>query len=354
MIGVCSVGILVHPILKTNKTRARQGRCLPNENVVFLKIHKTGSSTIANILQRFGIERNLTFALPNKSHGLRYNYIGDIGETISLDNVISIPPNRTYNILCNHVIFNQSAFRKVLPSSAFYLSLVREPVHQFLSSINYYSQWDYIHEILSLANPVSDYLASPKKFEPDDIFLSYTNNRQSVDFGVSRDQIRNKAKLTNYFFSLNEIFNLVMIFEYFDESLVLMKRYLCLTFRDILYIKKNVFPKKNIEVSSTDFYRLDTWLLADNLLYAMFYKEFWRKVSLEGSNFFEEVRYFKKILTKVNKYCINNGSNELFIQNSHWNQGFQITKSDCNLMKLSELDFMDKIISLQRVNKYHK
>lgn len=349
LFGVCGLGIFVHPLLKANNNQSRQGRCLSNENIVFLKIHKTGSSTITNILQRFGIERNLNFALPNKKHGLRYNYIGDIGETISLDKIIPIPANKTYNILCNHVIFNQSAFKKVFPSDAFYLSLVREPTYQFLSSINYYSEWDYIHDILSLDNPVSDYLSSPKKFEPHDIFLSYTNNRQSVDIGVSRDQIRNQTKLINYFTLLNDTFNLVMIFEYFDESLVLLKRYLCLTFRDILYIKKNVFPKKKIDVSFSDLFKLDSWLMADNLLYAMFYKEFWRKVSLEGSAFYEELRYFKNILIKMNKYCLNSGSHELIVPSSHWNGGFKITKSDCALMRLNELQFMDKIIRLHLV-----
>ena len=38
-------------------------KCFPQKQILFLKTHKTGSSTIANIFFRYGDARNLTFAL---------------------------------------------------------------------------------------------------------------------------------------------------------------------------------------------------------------------------------------------------------------------------------------------------
>ena len=49
--------------------------CDPQENIVFLKTHKTASSTIQNIFFRYGLKNSLRFALPEKgwkSHLLGY------------------------------------------------------------------------------------------------------------------------------------------------------------------------------------------------------------------------------------------------------------------------------------------
>lgn len=40
------------------------GSCQPNTHIMFLKTHKTASSTVLNMLYRFGEERDLRFALP--------------------------------------------------------------------------------------------------------------------------------------------------------------------------------------------------------------------------------------------------------------------------------------------------
>jgi Galactose-3-O-sulfotransferase len=45
--------------------------CLPQTKVGFLKMHKCASSTVQNILFRFGEEHDLNFVLPPKN-----NYLG--------------------------------------------------------------------------------------------------------------------------------------------------------------------------------------------------------------------------------------------------------------------------------------
>ncbi|MED6265981.1 hypothetical protein CHARACLAT_030946, partial [Characodon lateralis] len=40
------------------------GSCQPHTHIMFLKTHKTASSTVLNMLYRFGDEHNLRFALP--------------------------------------------------------------------------------------------------------------------------------------------------------------------------------------------------------------------------------------------------------------------------------------------------
>ena len=47
--------------------------CLPRRKVVFLKTHKTASSTLQNVFFRFGDKYGLNFALP-KGNGAKFNY----------------------------------------------------------------------------------------------------------------------------------------------------------------------------------------------------------------------------------------------------------------------------------------
>ena len=50
----------------TNVLFLFRNMCQPIDNVLFLKTHKTGGSSIANILFRFAKSRHLTVALPKK------------------------------------------------------------------------------------------------------------------------------------------------------------------------------------------------------------------------------------------------------------------------------------------------
>lgn len=79
--------------------------CLPKTHVVFLKTHKTASSTILNILYRYGESRNLTFALPlNKHSQLFYPFLfaSHFVEGVSSRSV------REFHIMCNHMRFRKS------------------------------------------------------------------------------------------------------------------------------------------------------------------------------------------------------------------------------------------------------
>lgn len=79
--------------------------CHPKSHIVFLKTHKTASSTILNILYRYGESRNLTFALPlNKHSQLFYPFFfaSHFVEGFSSRRV------REFHIMCNHMRFRKS------------------------------------------------------------------------------------------------------------------------------------------------------------------------------------------------------------------------------------------------------
>lgn len=75
---------------------------------MFLKTHKTASSTILNIMFRFAERYNLTVALPaNELLHLGYP------ETFQAQFVEEFQTiGQNYNIMCNHLRFNPSEVRK--------------------------------------------------------------------------------------------------------------------------------------------------------------------------------------------------------------------------------------------------
>lgn len=78
--------------------------CQPKTHIMFLKTHKTASSTIANILYRYGDAQNLTFALPvQKISQFCYPKLF----TTSYVEGVSSGVVEEYDVICNHLRFNK-------------------------------------------------------------------------------------------------------------------------------------------------------------------------------------------------------------------------------------------------------
>lgn len=86
----------------------RNATCQPKNHVVFLKTHKTASSTILNILYRYGDTHNLTFALPLNRHSQLYYphfFMSYYVEGVRSRRVAE------FHIMCNHMRFRGTEVR---------------------------------------------------------------------------------------------------------------------------------------------------------------------------------------------------------------------------------------------------
>ena len=70
----------------------------PVEDIIFVKTHKTGSSTLQNIIRRFGMNNNLPIAMP-VSDGNRFEYPYFFKPTF----VKKLPSGRKSRIIANHL-----------------------------------------------------------------------------------------------------------------------------------------------------------------------------------------------------------------------------------------------------------
>ncbi|XP_041370922.1 galactosylceramide sulfotransferase-like [Gigantopelta aegis] len=313
------------------------------QHLVFLKVHKAASTTVMNIIIRFGLLRNLTFMTPRKM-----NTISEHGAFLATD---ILPPfqNGTYDILCNHMIFNKTAISRFFPSDSKYIAILRDPFEQMVSAFMYYKFVYPKSYLLNIAgkNPISTYLENPLKHEPQNPMFSFTFNRMSIDLGYNPKLLLNASvsQATDFIRQLEKDFDLVLIVDYFDESIVLLRRLLGWELKDILYVSANSFKTKSFRFSPEDRLRHQRWAWLDNAIYSHFYKVLWLKIFKQGPAFFDEVHTFQSVRRLVQTFCSQklNGTDRLKVNKSNWNPEFEVTATDCSLMTMREIPMVDVV-----------
>jgi hypothetical protein len=329
-----------------------------------------------NMFFRFGRKRNLTFVFTKHP-----NYFSrSISSHIPL-----VPPKvgQGYDILCNHGIFNHSTYSSLLPNDTVYIGIVRDPLSVFISAVNFYSQESqklgYLTRIKG--QKLQKLIHRPEVY--DRSFFSYTKNVMARDFGFP--QTFDNSIIFQTLKELDKIFTLVLIVEHFEESLVLMRRYLNWKLQDILFLPNNVFvsrvkntpdllrtkvitglnqaranpwygqrgilrdPYRDKPVSKSDLSRRDVDQFKmrnkmDYYVHSFFTKKFWKQFKSAPSNIEQEVTYFKQVLERLALFCnqtdIGGNVKPLIVQKSQWNAEFTVSADECLYMKMDELKFI--------------
>ncbi|GFO37255.1 galactose-3-o-sulfotransferase 3 [Plakobranchus ocellatus] len=325
--------------------------------VVFAKVHKAASSTVQNILLRFALARDLDVFLPKRG-----TIINDNGSAIEPWQMIRHPKGKLFDILCSHIVYNRQILGQYFPDSAVRVAIIREPMQQALSALHYYATVFPKKFILAgirkhQKNPFDGYLQHPEDFYPrsDRICAqpgSYISNRMSFDLGFPTQNFfaskENDTKIELFLNRLNQEFEIVLISDYFDESMVLLKRLLRWSIKDILYLKVNAAEldrnsiwsqKPTLNSQIVKAFRSCNKL--DYALYDFFLPVFLDKIKQE-TYFKEELSYFKKVKGDIRAFCLNGNLNEtLEISASEWSAGFTISAWDCQLMSTEELEMVE-------------
>ena len=314
---------------------------------MFLKTHKTGGSTIVNILFRYGDSRNLTFAL-GAGH-LAWPQRFHISQVL--------PFYRQPNILCSHTVFNKKPLNWLFPREiSKYVTIIRNPVDTFESLFNYYK----LGKVLGLEG---DPVVSLEKFlERASSFYNKfgakkrrinARNPMMFDLGLSQKYFQNYTAVTEYINFLNKEFDLVMIMDYFDESLILLKRLLCWEIDDILHVKVNerLDKEKASNLSDRVKENIKRWNKADVLLFTYFNATFWKKIEMEGSGFYEDLSVFRERRLKLQQMCFENGTGAVqevfrgkivkgYSTRNDLNSSFKFL---CNRLIKTENDYLDEL-----------
>nr|XP_033781224.1 galactose-3-O-sulfotransferase 4 isoform X2 [Geotrypetes seraphini] len=273
--------------------------CQPKEHIMFLKTHKTASSTILNILHRYGDHHNLTFALPIR-YQFGYPYL------FHSRRVKGFSPDRkqNYHILCHHMRFNLLEVNKVMPKDSFFFSIIRDPVTMAESSFTYYKNASPAFKKVPsfevfVDNPLMYY-------NPNKMNNHYARNMLSFDFGFDHNAQFNTTYAKRIVSNVERTFQLILFSEYFDESLVLLKEALCWELDDMVAFKLNFRSKDSVHtLSPQTVEKLKEWNALDWYLYMHFNRTFWQKVEQFGwERMREEVLQLQKKQQELMKECL--------------------------------------------------
>ena len=337
----------------TESTRTKQ-------HIVFIKVHKAASTTMHNILTRFALSNNLNIMLNSQKQ-----HINELGYRINKDTLVPKPCGSTFDILCNHLIYNHSEISQYFPNDTVYIGIVREPFSQFLSAFVYYS---YIYPNVvnrkvieaNPENPIEEFLYKTDVYlkgnPPNYIFL---DNRMSVDFGFPLHNFQqsksNESIISDFIKSLDKTIDFVLIVEYFDESLILLRRIMNWSTKDIIYIQNNVQkPNDNwlpfvnrkkyppfVKSKFQNFARLDI------RVYKHFLELFHRKLQEQPPDFQYEVDAFRIIRKNVTELCSvllagENQAKEVTVPGTEFTTRFSLSMRDCVLLTDSEIKITNK------------
>ncbi|XP_066288750.1 galactosylceramide sulfotransferase-like isoform X1 [Branchiostoma lanceolatum] len=312
--------------------------CKPETNVAFIKTHKTGSSTMMQVFQRFGYLRNLSFVLPKSGNinGLYPYGIWNTTKYLPLE-------GKKFDILTHHAVYDRARITQLLSENATFVTIIREPMGRLKSAFNFYKLAKKFR--ISEPNALLKFLENLGKYENNITKNSdsLVKNNIALELGFplkklsSKDGVKNDTIIRDFVNKISREFDLVMVMEYFDESLVLLRRMLCWDMRDILNFKYNSYK---YDLGNTSFseqliqnYRQHNAI--DYALYEHFNRTLWRKINMAGSDFREELAHFRWLQTTMKTQC-NRQSDDfapIYIGETAWNAGFHIDATFCTWMK---------------------
>ncbi|EOA95311.1 Galactose-3-O-sulfotransferase 2, partial [Anas platyrhynchos] len=167
---------------------------------------------------------------------------------------------------------------KVMAGDTFYFSILRNPIFLLESSYVYYKN---MVPAFNRSKDVNEYLASPLKYYREEDYKKniYAKNIMWFDFGYDNNAEDNKNYTQEVLKDIEQNFHLILIADYFDESMILLKHTLCWDLDDVIYFKLNSRSNDTVQTLTAESReRIKTWCSLDWNLYLHFNQSFWRRI----------------------------------------------------------------------------
>ena len=258
---------------------------------------------MTNILNRYGRKNNLTFALPKGGS------LFDWPRPLKTNRILTVW--KTPHILCNHARYTKKLMHYLFPKDqSKYLTIIRHPLTQYESTFNYMKLWRGLGiEGNDSMEILQKYLLKVTTVKSAKLNLKdrsrLLRNPMIYDLGLDFRYYQDFQAVKKYIEFLEKEYELVMIMEYFEESVVLLKRLYCWEWDDVVYIKHNERQEKEkIKLSKLLKLNLESWNQADFMLYDHFNKTLWKKIAAEGTEFYEDLAHFRMRQKEVFSMCV--------------------------------------------------
>ncbi|XP_030851282.1 galactosylceramide sulfotransferase isoform X2 [Strongylocentrotus purpuratus] len=286
-----------------------RGECHPQKQIVFLKTHKTASSTTAGIIGLFAYKNNLTMAVPPEGQAYM-----DRTKLFQRDMIARLRKSALswrdtvgFNVFSCHARYNRKEMAAIVPKAK-YITILRDPCKQLPSALVYYKfdlrlERKFDRQGRTYSNVFEEFMDDPAGNMA--IIESHTmahvmHNQQFFDLGLDTKYSTDWVRIDKTIAKLDKELDLVMITEYYDESLILLRDLLCWTTQDILYTKRMVRNStSSIQVRPEMRTKIRQWNGADTHLYEHYNRTLWQKIAAYGPRFNDELQKFRDRLKNV-------------------------------------------------------
>ena len=180
--------------------------------------------------------------------------------------------------------------------------------------------------------------------------------------GLNMKDFNNDSIVDQFINNIVSDFHHMLITEYLDESLIVMRRKLCWDISDIFYISRTVrtYTYKTKPLQGLLRQKLTQWNEIDVKLYELFNQTLWKNIAQYGEDFWQEVEFFKSQRDRTLAFCppVLNHTNAYFnishlrenilIPASSWGREVKIDNTWCLVNQIAGLIFKN----IFRINQY--
>eukprot|EP00039_Didymoeca_costata_P009050 m.119916 g.119916 ORF g.119916 m.119916 type:complete len:1220 (+) comp14338_c0_seq1:89-3748(+) len=248
--------------------------CKPVTRIMYLKTHKTGSSTLTNLFHRAAVRLRSRVVLPKSDV-----FLGWPDSRSVLDSYSPIPDVDKYDMFISaHARYNKERISKILPGAE-RVTVLRSPVSHFMSSFEYWSVAAHIEAKSGLKVTKEKVLSDPDFYLGKERGLKSDRdlivNSQAFDLGLSRSS--SKAEVKALIEDL-KTWKMVLITDFMDESLVVLSHKLCWSLENVAYFGlKRRSKKGRPPVAEDTVKKIESLNWMDKMLYSYFNDSLWRE-----------------------------------------------------------------------------
>ena len=296
-------------------------------NFYLIKSYKAASSTLSNLLYRYGLKHGLSFVEPQDT---TTNQIFPFSHLDTATTFPLIPScDNIYNLSTIHCRFEgKDKLEKTMPVGTIIFASVRNPISQLESSFNYLGFGNYLEKKgitfnRFIENPLKIsrlYLGFPKERiildEPKN--LIFWNQQSQVfglyDFkipvGIGRKEILEneiyQKEIMKFLERVDKEVDFVFIAEHFMESIAIFREMFGLEYSDVAHFNINFSTKNNNvnELTKQQQDKIIEFNYIDWLLYQRMVDKFEEIKSTLRYDLSYEIDVIQQLNARITKYCL--------------------------------------------------
>jgi hypothetical protein len=268
------------------KTRAAPPSFPPKRKIVFFKTHKSGSTTLGNIIFRWAVRANLRIFCATD-------------HIIDLNRDAGAISQQIHDVTLHHIEPGGIPFLNKLIPNAAWITVFRQPISRYLSSFYYF------------VKPERNITLEEVIEEKSDLYGLQT------DFGL-----RSHNDLAKFLENQWLRFRVVVVTERWNESMVMLKDKMNWKWRDVLYLARNTCSQ-GTRFDQKEIHCPPSWLslpaeLRLKIQQKLAYEEVLYEKAVtalddyirESVSFEEDLKHYTSLLESLAKNCTSNAASE--------------------------------------------